>query len=134
MVNNSILKVYASSCLLMVGIIVVSVNCFSTVNCSPVYFFPITSCVTALLLVLLGITFILVNKNFDLILKEKSLDYENKIDFLKDQFENQISVLERQLFEEKERHKIVPVSLKSGEPNVCKGDVCLYELNFIFLF
>lgn len=104
----------------MIGILVASSSCFAT-DCGRS--FPITSCVAALLVIILTITLIAVNKNFDLILKEKSEDYESKIGYLKEQYEHQISVLERQLAEEKERHKIIPVSLKSGEPNVCKGDV-----------
>jgi hypothetical protein len=75
-----------------------------------------------------------VNKNFDLVLKEKTDDYEGKIEFLKEQYGHQITVLERQLAEEKERHKIVPVSLKSGEPNVCKGDVSPDCLKFFAIY
>jgi hypothetical protein len=120
MINTSLLRIYASSCLLMIGILVVSSSCFAT-DCSRT--FPITSCVAAIFVIILTITFITVNKNFDLILKEKCDDYESKINFLKEQYDHKINVLERQLAEEKERHKIVPVSLKSGEPNVCKGDV-----------
>lgn len=81
MLNISIIRIYASSCLLTIGIIVASSSCFTT-DCSRT--FPITSCVSAILVVILTITFITVNKNFDLVLKEKSEDYESRIEFLKE--------------------------------------------------
>ncbi|KAI6215383.1 hypothetical protein M3Y94_00379300 [Aphelenchoides besseyi] len=63
-----------------------------------------------------------MNKNFDLILKERSDEYDNKIQLIKETYEQKIAVLDRQLAEEKERNNVKPLKLSSGEPNVCGGD------------